>query len=303
MLATLIDAPFDDPAWVFETKFDGFRMLAEVQNGNVTLYSRNGRIVTDRYAPIAKALEGITHNTVLDGELVALDARDISRFQILQNALRANTRLRYYLFDILSLDGKDARGLALLRRKELLEGIIPNDPLLACSNHRPQYGTRYFKEAKRKGEEGIIAKRAASPYLSGRRSKDWLKVKVGYEQEVAIVGFTKPRRSRQHFGALVLAVRARNKWCYVGRVGTGFTEALLKSLHAKLSALRAGSSPFDRRVPDETHITWVRPRLVAEVKFTEWTAAGEMRHPVFLGLRDDKRPEEVIMEKAASLTR
>jgi len=299
MLATLIDAPFDSEDWVFETKWDGFRLVARIEEGHVTLYSRGGLIVSDNYKPIAKALAKVKHNAIIDGELVAFDAHGVSRFQLLQNALRSSANLHYCIFDIMFLDGADLRSLPLVERKERLRSILPKDPLLIYSEHRPQHGKRLFKQAQRLGLEGIMAKRAASRYLSGARSKDWLKVKTGKRQEVVIVGFTAPRRSRPHFGSLVLAVRNKDAWRYVGHVGTGFSHALLEALHAKLLPLQTRASPFAQKVKDEATTTWVRPKLVAEVKFTEWTSAGEMRHPAFLGLREDKRPEDVVMEREA----
>jgi bifunctional non-homologous end joining protein LigD len=298
MLATLTDGPFDDPKWVFETKWDGNRMVAVIEKGRVTLYSRNGKIVSDNYMPIAKALEKIRHDSVIDGELVALDAKGISRFQLLQNALRTTANLRYCIFDLMALDGEDLRQLPLIDRKERLKPILPRDRLLSFSSHRWTHGTRYFKEAESQGLEGIMAKRARSQYMSGARSADWLKIKTIKRQEAVIVGFTAPRRSRPHFGSLVLAVRDGVAWRYVGHVGTGFSHAVLAHIHAKLWPLRTDSSPFNERVKDEANTTWVRPRLVAEVKFTEWTAAGEMRHPAFVGLRTDKKPEEVVLEKS-----
>ena len=297
MLATLTDGPFDDPAWVFENKWDGFRMVARIDGGKVTLYSRNGMAVSDSYLPVARALEKLEHDAVLDGELVALDAHGVSRFQLLQNALRTTANLCYCVFDMMFLAGEDLRNLPLVERKKRLRAVLPRDALLAYSEHRPQYGKHFFKEAQKKALEGIMAKRAESKYLSGVRSKDWLKIKTAKRQEVAIVGFTAPRRSRQYFGALTLAVRDDKTWRYVGHVGTGFTQASLKELHDKLRPLRVASSPFKHRVKDEAVTTWVKPKLVAEVKFTEWTSAGEMRHPVFLGLREDKKPTDVVMEK------
>jgi bifunctional non-homologous end joining protein LigD len=297
MLATLTDAPFDDPAWVFESKWDGFRVLARIDRGKVTLYSRNGMVVSDSYLPVAKALEKLGHDAVIDGELVALDAHGISRFQLLQNALRSTANLRYCVFDLMFLDREDLRSLPLVERKARLRAVLPRDALLVYSEHRPQYGKRFFRDAQKKALEGIMAKRAASRYLSGARSKDWLKIKTAKRQEVVIAGFTAPRRSRQYFGALTLAVRDGETWRYVGHVGTGFTQASLRELHDKLWPLRVASSPFKHRVKDEAVTTWVRPKLVAEVKFTEWTSAGEMRHPVFLGLREDKKPTDVVMEK------
>jgi len=172
------------------------------------------------------------------------------------------------------LGGKDLRRLPLLARKEELRGVLPKPPLLAYSAHRPEWGTKCFKEAEH-GLEGIMAKRAASPYLSGQRSGDWLKIKAARRQEVVIAGFTAHRLSRPCFGSLGLAVREGNAWRYVGHVGTGFSHALLRQLHGRLLALRTDRSPYKQRVKDGAMTTCVKPRLVAEVKFTEWTAAGE----------------------------
>lgn len=296
MLATLIDAPFDKKDWVFETKYDGFRMVAVIAKGKVTLYSRNGTDVTRRYLPIAHALKQVKRDAVVDGELVALDRQGVSRFQLLQNALRAKALLRYYVFDILFLDGKDLRKLPLLKRKERLQGIVPASPLIAYSTHRFEHGKRYFVEAKKKKEEGIIAKRAAGPYVSGKRTREWLKIKTGARQEVVIVGFTLPRRSRKYFGSLVLAVRDGKKWRYIGHVGTGFDRTTLKDIHTRLMPLCTARKPFDDKIRYENQTVWVKPKLVGEVKFTEWTDKGEMRHPAFIGLRNDKKAEEVVHE-------
>ena len=298
MLATLTDAPFDDPDWVFETKWDGFRTIASIAGGKVTLYSRNGQVVSDSYRAVAQALEKVKVDAVLDGELVALDADGVSRFQLLQNALRAEAPLRYCIFDVMFAGGEDLRGLPLIERKTGLRRILPRHPLLAFSAHRPASGIAFFKEAQDLGLEGIMAKRASSVYVSGERTADWLKIKTARRQEVVIAGFTAPRRSRPYFGALVLALREGKTWRYIGHVGTGFSHATLEFLYGKLSKIRTSASPFATRVKDEAVTTWVKPRLVAEVKFTEWTSAGEMRHPVFLGLREDKRAEEVVLEKA-----
>jgi bifunctional non-homologous end joining protein LigD len=214
MLATLTDVPFDDADWVFETKWDGNRMVATIEQGQVTLYSRNGKIVTGKYGPIARALEKIAHDAVIDGELVALDKHGISRFQLLQNALRATTNLRYCIFDLMAMDGEDMRHLPLTERKKRLRSILPRDRLLSFSDHRSTHGKRYFKEAEKQGLEGIMAKRAESRYLSGTRSTEWRKIKTVKRQEVVIVGFTAPRRSRPHFGSLVVAVRDKGAWRY-----------------------------------------------------------------------------------------
>jgi len=296
MLATLIDKPFNDPNWIFETKWDGFRLMAEVKDGSVSLYSRNGIDLSSKYPSICTALRGISHFAVIDGELVALDAHGRSRFQLLQNAEREKVCLHYCVFDLLYLDDKDLRDHPLVERKEVLERILPNDPLLHYSADVWDKGIAAFRRASRAGEEGIMAKFAMGHYYSGHRSREWLKVKVSLGQEVAIVGFTAARRARQYFGSLVLAVRETNHWRYVGRAGTGFDRATLKSLHALLVPLITKTKPVAEKVPDEANTTWVRPKLVAEVKFTEWTSKGEMRHPVFLGLRTDKKATEVVKE-------
>ena len=297
MLATLTDAPFDDPQWVFEDKYDGFRMVASIEGGKVTLYSRNGKIVSDSYMEVARALERVKGDAVLDGELVALDESGVSRFQLLQNALRHEARLLYYVFDVMFAGGEDLRSLPLTERKKRLKSILPKHKLVAYSEHRKELGSKFFGEAEERGLEGIMAKRADSTYSSGERTTNWLKIKTAKRQEVVIAGFTAPRGSRPHLGALVLAVRDEKQWRYVGHVGTGFCHAMLAELHEKLLPLMTPQSPFATSVKDEAVTTWVKPKLVAEVKFTEWTTAGEMRHPVFLGLRKDKRAEDVVREK------
>jgi bifunctional non-homologous end joining protein LigD len=297
MLATLTDDPFDDPGWVFEDKYDGFRMVAKIEGGKVTLYSRNGKIISHSYIEVAKALEDVKGDAVIDGELVALDKDGISHFQLMQNALRHEAKLLFCAFDLMFHGGEDLRDLTLLERKKRLKEILPRHKLIAFSRHRKTSGIKFFEEAERKGLEGILAKRAESQYLSGARTDNWLKIKTSKRQEVVIVGFTAPRRTRPFFGALALAVRENNHWRYIGHVGTGFNHETLKELHGKLMRLKAARSPFPAKVKDEAVTTWVKPRLVAEVKFTEWTTKGEMRHPVYLGLRTDKRAEYVTRER------
>jgi bifunctional non-homologous end joining protein LigD len=297
MLATLTDKPFDDPNWIFETKWDGFRLMAEIKDGSVSLYSRNGIDLSSKYPSICTALRGIGRFAVIDGELVALDAQGRSRFQLLQNAERETVRLLYCVFDLLYLDDKDLRHHPLVERKEALARILPKDKLVHYSTHVWDKGIAVFKRASRAGEEGIMAKLASSHYYSGERSREWLKVKASQGQEVVIIGFTAPRRSRQYFGSLLLAVREGKHWRYVGRAGTGFDAAMLKTLHDLMVPLVTSSKPISEKVPDEANTTWVQPKLVGEVKFTEWTAKGEMRHPVFLGLRTDKKATDVVKEE------
>jgi bifunctional non-homologous end joining protein LigD len=303
MLATLTDKPFDDADWIFETKWDGFRAIAVARPGHALLYSRNGNDVSKKYPSVCRALAAIAHQAVLDGELVALDAHGRSRFQLLQNAEREPTRLQYCVFDLLYLDGKDLRDWPLLKRKQALEAVLPKSPLLHYSTHVVGDGIAAFNRAKRAHEEGVMAKRADGHYYSGKRTREWLKVKASQEQEVVIVGFTTPRRSRKYFGSLVLAVRDGRRWVYAGRAGTGFDEKTLRALHAKLVPLITTAKPIAAKVPNEADTTWVKPKLVAEIKFTEWTAAGEMRHPVYLGLRTDKAPTDVIRELPKHIVR
>lgn len=301
MLATLTEGPFDDAAWVFETKWDGFRMIAEVKEKKARLFSRNGTDITKRYPSVAEALSRLRERAVVDGELVALDARGVSRFQLLQNALRKKARLRYMVFDVLFIGGRDMRKFPFTRRRMLLAKLLPKSAVLLLSRARPRFGTKYFAEAKRRGWEGIMAKRAASPYYSGERSRDWLKIKSRQEQEVVIAGFTAPRRSRKYFGSLVLAVRDGKRWRYVGHAGTGFSHETLKTLYALLSKIKTNKNPFGRKVKFESETTWVKPKLVAEVQFAEWTKGGEMRQPAYLGLRTDKKAESVRAEKPVLL--
>jgi bifunctional non-homologous end joining protein LigD len=300
MLATLTDAPFEDKEWIFEDKYDGFRMVAKIEGGKVTLCSRNGKVISHSYNEVAKALERVEADAVIDGELVALDKKGVSQFQLLQNALRHEAKLLYCAFDLMFCDGEDLRKLTLLERKKRLKEILPRHKLIAFSRHRKGEGIKFFEEAERKGLEGIMAKRADSMYLSGARTDNWLKIKTSKRQEVVIAGFTAPRRTRPFFGALTLALREGSNWRYIGHVGTGFSHEILEELHRELVKLETPRSPFRGRVKDEVVTTWVKPRLVAEVKFTEWTSAGEMRHPVYLGLRRDKNAEDVVRERESS---
>jgi bifunctional non-homologous end joining protein LigD len=234
---------------------------------------------------------------VIDGELVAIGKDGVSHFQLLQNALRHEAKLLYYGFDLMFADGEDLRTLPLLERKKRLKAILPRHKLIAFSNHRKFNGTRFFAEAERRHLEGIMARRADSPYASGRRTSDWLKVKTAHRQEVVIAGLTAPRRTRPFFAALVLAVREDDVWRYIAHVGTGFSHQVLEELHGKLARLKTARSPFPTKVKDERVTTWVRPLLVAEVKIAEWTSKGELRQPVYLGLRSDKKAKDVGREK------
>jgi bifunctional non-homologous end joining protein LigD len=249
MLATLVDEPFDDKEWVFETKWDGFRLITEKRADAVRLWSRNGIDVTRRYAVLLPALQEVKGSCVLDGEICALDAQGRSRFQLLQNALNKKAQLLYVVFDALFVDDKDLRQKPLLERQKVLETLLPRDPMLRYSEHVTKFGRREFTKAQRAHEEGVIAKRSTGLYYSGKRTREWLKFKAVHEQEVVIVGYTEPRRSRKYFGALVLAVRdkVKKRWVYVGHVGTGFDQAALTSLSGRCSRYAPTRNPSTKR--------------------------------------------------------
>jgi bifunctional non-homologous end joining protein LigD len=236
-------------------------------------------------------------DAVIDGELVAIGEDGVSHFQLLQNALRHEAKLQYCAFDLMFENTADLRKQPLLERKKRLKAILPRDKLIAFSSHRKGGGKKFFAEAEQRGLEGLMAKRADSAYTSGSRTRDWLKIKTAKRQEVVIAGFTTPRRTRPFFGALVLAVREDKTWRYIGHVGTGFSHRALEDLYAKLVKLTVAKSPFPAKVKDEAVTTWIRPSLVAEVKFAEWTSKGELRQPVYLGLRSDKRAKDVVRER------
>lgn len=295
MLATLVKEPFDDPDWVFETKWDGFRALAH-KGKKVELLSRNNLSFNEKFPEIVKELQAMKGNFVLDGEIVILDKKKRSSFQLLQNN-QENKNAYYYVFDILFYDGDDLRKLTLLERKKILKQLLvsfPN-PHIRFSDHKAKNGRKLFAVAKAKNWEGIIAKRKSSLYVS-KRSKDWLKIKCKLRQEVVIGGFTQPRHSREYFGALLIGVYEKGKFVYVGHVGGGFNRALLQSVYAELKKYISKVCPFTTQPRANMPVTWIKPKLVCEVEFSEWTEAGSMRHPIFVGMRFDKSPKGVVRE-------
>jgi bifunctional non-homologous end joining protein LigD len=302
MLATLIEEPFDDPDWIFEIKQDGYRAIAELQGGAVQLYSRNNLSFNRQFARVVDSLSSLRVDAVFDGELVALDEKGRSYFQLLQNHLRGGGgEITYFLFDLLYLNGKDLRALPLIRRKELLRDLLPELPDIRFSDHIARYGKDFFELARSNSLEGIIAKRADSPYQAGRRSKDWLKIKIRLQQEAIICGYTEPRGSRKLFGSLVLGAYHDGELIPIGFSGGGFDDRLLKEIHGKLQDLVQAESPFKVKVKADMGITWVRPVLVCEVSFSEWTDEKSLRQPVFLGLREDKDPATVVREIASEV--
>ena len=301
MLAESVQEPFDDPDWIFEIKLDGYRCLAEIAQGKVLLYSRNKVSFNQRFAAIAKALESIAADAVLDGEIVVLDDKGRSSFQLLQNNQRTGQGdIFYFIFDLLYLNGRDLRTLPLLSRKRLLRHLLPDLPAIKYSDHIAEYGKEFFELARRNNLEGILAKRGSSQYQTGKRSKNWLKIKIRLQQEAIICGFTEPRGSRKSFGSLVLGVYENNELTYIGLAGGGFAESGLKEIHARLERLVRPRSPFKSPVKTDMPVKWVEPVLVCEVEFAEWTDERVMRQPIFLGLREDKDPQQVVREEYSS---
>ncbi len=292
MLATLVDEPFNRPDWIFEEKYDGVRMLAYKESSRVSLISRNGIDRTDRYPQIARAIQQLQPDTLaLDGEVVVFDARKVSRFQLLQQG-KGNPQ--FAIFDCLYRDGKDLRRQPLSSRREILESLSKLTGALQISAKVAPNGLKAFRIASQRGFEGIVCKNLKSIYES-RRSRNWLKVKVHHEQEFVIAGFTKPKGSRTNFGALLLGVYTRKGLRFAGKVGTGFDDDTLKSLRKKFQPLIYSKSPFLNDT-GERDVTFLKPMLVAQISFTEWTRDDKLRHPVFLGLRDDKDAKDVRRE-------
>jgi DNA ligase D-like protein (predicted ligase) len=298
MQATLTQERFSDPDWIYERKLDGIRCLASRSGGGaVQLRSRNDLSLNGRFPEIAAALEAdAATDFVVDGEVVAFDGPQTS-FARLQQRGERPTPVFYYVFDVLRIDGADVTASPLRERKARLRRALHFTDPLRLVPHRNGDGEAFFAEACRKGWEGLIAKRADSRYVHGR-SRDWLKFKCSAEQELVIGGWTAPRGSREDLGALLLGYYADGALRYAGKVGTGFTRSTLRDLASRLAPLRRDTSPFADEVR-ERGATWVEPRLVAQVGFSEWTRDGRLRHPRFLGLRDDKAARDVVREDRA----
>jgi len=294
MLATLVQEPFDRLGWVYEEKYDGIRALAIRRARRVRVYSRNQLELTHDFPEIARALESLPGGDfTLDGEIVALDARGVSRFQRLQRRGAGTTRSRFALFDCLERDGVSLVSQPLSERRLALEALVPARPgVLLRARRLVRNGLAAYEIAQERGWEGIVAKDETSRYEPGRRSRSWLKVKTRREAEFLIGGWTPPKGSRSHFGALLLGLRDGRRLRYVGKVGAGFTQQALDDLYAQMRRLETPAPAFEP-APRERGARWLRPQLVAQIAFAEWTADDKLRQPVFLGLRRDKKPSEV----------
>jgi bifunctional non-homologous end joining protein LigD len=309
MLPSLADAPFDSTDWFFELKWDGVRAVCLVTREGVTAVSRTGHDLTRQFPELRDLRRAFVRlPVVVDGEIVSLDRKGLSSFQRLQpriNRTRTNDEtpgipVNFVVFDMLGRASSDMRDLPLERRKAILsEQLREGDRFVLLSKHVVGAGKALFTRARRLGVEGIVAKRRDSPYRSGR-SRDWLKVKTAIRQEFVIVGWTEPRGSRQHIGALLLGLYSGKELTYAGHVGTGFDEATLAELYRRLAPLETKRCPLDVAPKTNSPVHWVRPRLVAEVKFGEWTRDGVLRQPVYIGLRIDKRPEDCVREEPAA---
>ncbi len=299
MKAVLWEPPFSDPDWIFERKLDGVRCLAHRDDGVVRLVSRTDRAMNGDYPELVSALETEPcQDFVLDGEVVAFGRPGVTSFERLQRRGREPVAVFLYAFDLLRLDGRDLRQLPLRERKATLRRALRFEGNVRFSPHRNEHGEHMYREACSKGLEGVMAKRADSPYRASR-SSDWRKLKCHAEQELVIGGYTAPQGSRTDFGALLVGYWEDGRLRYAGKVGTGFDHATLRSLGKRMRELEVADPPFADVQPVPRGAHWVEPELVAQIGFTEWTRGGRLRHPRYLGLRDDKPARDVVRERPA----
>jgi bifunctional non-homologous end joining protein LigD len=308
MFCQLIDSPFDSDDFLFEIKWDGERAIAFARKDRVSMKSRNQKEIGFRYPEVInefpKALK--IKSAIFDGEIVAFKKNNVSSFQKLQNRIGLNEKseieekskkipVYYYIFDVLEIDGKNVESLSLSERRKKLEKIIKPTDHIKISEAIDAEGKTFFEAAQKKGLEGIIAKKKSSSYQEGRRGQDWQKIKITCEQEMVIGGYTSGAGSRAGtLGALLLGYYKQGKLKYAGSVGTGFNEKILKELLEKFQKIKIEKSPFDESI--KLKAIFVKPKLVAQIKFHEWTSDGKLRQPVYLGLRADKKAKEVKRE-------
>ncbi|MGA9496268.1 MAG: non-homologous end-joining DNA ligase [Terriglobales bacterium] len=317
MLATPIAKAFDNPDWVFELKWDGYRAVAFIEDGRVRLISRSQNDLTRQFVELGSLPQFVKgERAILDGEIVALDDEGRPSFSLMQQRTgfqpgkrrltgREGVPITYYAFDLLYLDGVDLRRVALESRKQLLQDQIKISDIVHFSDHYAEKGLDLFEAAKQRGLEGIVAKKRSSLYQE-RRSNDWLKIKITQRQECVIGGYTDPEGSREYFGALVLGLYDRQgRLIHVGQVGTGFDQKALKEIFTRLQPLKTKENPFYGEIGGLRKVQFVRPQLVAEIKYSEWThetkeGGMKLRAPVFMGLRTDKSAEECRLDEATS---
>jgi len=312
MLATLVDQPFDEPGWMYEVKWDGYRAIAYVKNGKVHLSSRNNKSFDEKFYPIFDELKKLKVDVVLDGEIIVANESGISNFGLLQNwRSEADGSLQFYVFDILWLNGISLISLPLSERRSILLDNIKETSLIHVSQVFSASGSEFFEAAQQMNLEGIMAKKSSSLYLPGERTRDWLKIKVNKRHEVVIGGFTKNEGSGKSFSSLLVGVYEKGKLQYTGKIGTGFSDKLQKQMMASFKPLISKKNPFSvepdvnkasrfRPNPPKASVTWLKPSLVCEVSYTEVTSDGVMRHPSFEGMREDKNAKDVKPEKAVT---
>lgn len=309
MLATLTNKPFDEPGWVYEVKWDGYRTVAHLNKGKVELKSRNNKSFSEKFYPIKDALGKLSLNAVLDGEIIVSNDQGVSDFGRLQNwRSEADGELIFYVFDILWVNGYSLLELTLEERRYILTELLPEDPVIRISQEFRSSGTEFYAAAKRMDLEGIMAKKTASTYSSGNRSKEWLKIKINKREEAVIGGYTRNEGTTRGFSSLLVGQYHNGKLRYTGKIGTGFSHKQQLEMLKTFAPLVRKSSPFDeepdvnkpsrfRSNPPKATATWLKPELVCEVSFTEMTSDGVMRHPSFEGMREDKSAREVEPEK------
>jgi len=296
MLASETENSFDDKGWLFEIKWDGYRAIAEKNDDEILLYSRNGLNFLHTYPVVVNQLNNITEDVIIDGEIVVFNDNGNPDFQLLQHYSENQDRpIQYYVFDLIKLNGHDTISLSLLERKELLQKIIPENEVIKYSDHILEHGKSFFSVSKEKNLEGIIAKKITSRYYPGKRTTEWLKIKHHLTREAIIAGYTQPSGGRKYFGALILASKGGKDLKYIGHTGTGFDDKSLKEMYKTLQPLVQEKSPFNEKIKTNMPVTWVRPELICEVKYSEITADGKLRHPVYLHLREDKNINEITM--------
>jgi len=315
MLATSVEEAFDNPAWLFEIKWDGYRAVSFIEDGGVRLVSRNQNDLTAQFPELSDLPKFVkAQRAILDGEIVALDEEGRPSFSLMQQRTgfqpgkrrvpgREGVPVVYYAFDLLYLDGYDLRRVGLEKRKELLQSVLEKGDIVRFSDHYPEKGQALFEVAGQRGLEGILAKKRESIYQE-ERSRDWLKIKITQRQECVVGGYTEPEGSRQYLGSLVLGLYdKRGRLIHVGQAGTGFDQNALKEIYERLKPLETKASLFYGEIGGLKKVHFVRPELVAEIKFSDWTHETEeggmkLRAPVFLGLRFDKDPKECRLEEA-----
>jgi bifunctional non-homologous end joining protein LigD len=297
MLAFQIEQPFDKQGWIFEIKWDGYRAISEIRHNEILLYSRNGKLLNKGYPQIVNDLRSLPFHGILDGELVVINNTGNADFEALQNYSRTQQgNIRYYVFDILEIDDIDLHHIPLIKRKEILRKTLPANTRICFNEHIEGTGRDFFRIVKEHNIEGMIAKDGNSPYIEGKRTRYWLKIKTIREQDFVIGGFTEPKGGRYGFGALLVGTYKNNNLEYAGHVGGGFSENELQNIYQHLKPLIVPQSPFTSLPPSDSRVTWVKPSLVCQVKFAEWTSEGVLRQPVFMRLREDINPDSVIRE-------